>query len=635
MCGILGIAAPAGRSPSVDDGRAIAMRELLAHRGPDGAGLWRHQNVVFAHRRLAVIDPSPAGHQPMLSPDGRSALVYNGELYNDAELRAELTARGHRFRSHSDAETVLAMLDEFGERAVERLRGMYALAYINLDAQTLLLARDPLGIKPLYYATAEAGGSGELVFASEIPAILAHPAITPRPDFITVSSYLTTIRTTLGSRTLFAGVRTLEAGAVATVDLRRDDITVKSRRWWRAGHQSIASAPARSDDPEHAWSDSPSADEPTDAVLREAVQESVRVHLRSDVPVCCLLSGGLDSTIITAHAARYSAEPLRTYASGCPDAGSVTDDLTVARTVAGLLGTQHREAPVTREAFARRWPEMVAAMGLPLSTPNEVAINAVARCVREDSRIVALSGEGADELFGGYETPLSGAVRHIASMPTGDPGAWRRSGGQFQLDAAAWIATSAKPSVVNEECLRRAERDEHLREFYSARFEEVASEADDPSPFETHLRFSREINLGGLLLRLDQATMLEGVEGRTPFADQRVAAIAAQLPMSRKFTPAEEGANGEPLIASRTKIALRTAFGGDLPSIVLARPKASFPLPFQGWLADQAPLVRDSCLAREIFTDAALAAVVHSPHKVWSVAWPMINLAMWGRRWWG
>jgi len=597
------------------------MRDRMAHRGPDGRGLWRHENIILAHRRLAVVDPSPAGHQPMVSASGRAAIVYNGELYNDAELRADLTASGTTFRSHSDAQTVLAMLEKHGEHAIPRLRGMYALAYVDLDAQTLLLARDPMGIKPVYYALVETAASNEIVFASEIPAILAHPALAPRPDFITISSYLTTIRTTLGPRTLFAGVRTLQPGEVAVINLRAERLNAAPRRWWQGARERAASD---------------SAGAPSDPELRAAVEDSTARHLRADVPTCCLLSGGLDSTIIAAHAARLCPHaPLRTFSSGAPVNTPDTDDLTAARFVAGKLGASHAEAPVTRECFTRRWPEMIDALGLPLGTPNEVAINALAARLRADGSVVALSGEGADELFGGYELPLTRAAENAASLDPSNPAEWRRRAGLFQVEAAAWIAPGAKVAILRPDAMKRSEGDDHLREQYAATFERIAAEDDAPSPLEAHLRFTREVNLTGLLMRLDQATMLAGVEGRTPFADQRIAALAGRLPMDRKFAPSRAGYAGERPVPAQTKIALRAAFGAGLPSMVLARPKASFPLPFQEWIGDAAPALRDGSFARELFTDAAIAAVTHDAHRFWPVAWPLINIALWGKKWWG
>src|SRR5262245_54039242 len=182
----------------------------MAHRGPDGAGIWDAGHVVFAHRRLAVIDPTPAAAQPFLSRDGRNALVYNGELYNDTDVRRELAALGSDFRTRSDTETVLAALLTWGVGALPRLRGMYALAFYDARHERLLLARDPLGIKPLYWARNGASDSGETAFASEVKPLLSLPWLSPRPDMVTASSYLTTIRTTLGRRTLYQGIDTLE-----------------------------------------------------------------------------------------------------------------------------------------------------------------------------------------------------------------------------------------------------------------------------------------------------------------------------------------------------------------------------------------------------------------------------------------
>ena len=195
------------------------MRDTMAHRGPDGYGLWRRSNLVLAHRRLAVVDLSPDAAQPMLSHDARYAIAYNGELYNDQELRAELHSRGVRFRTRSDTETLLHALATWGPDALPKLRGMFAFAFIDTLTQRLLLARDPLGIKPLYFRLGVHLGGGEIIFASEIPAILAHPDCPVQPDILAVSAYLTTIRTTAGNNTLFEGVRTLRAGEAMSIDL--------------------------------------------------------------------------------------------------------------------------------------------------------------------------------------------------------------------------------------------------------------------------------------------------------------------------------------------------------------------------------------------------------------------------------
>ncbi len=567
----------------------------MSRRGPDDAGVWDGGHVILAHRRLAVVDVSQAGHQPMLWPRGDAAMVYNGELYNDADLRDQLRA-GHEFRSHSDTETVLAALRAHGLAALASLRGMFAIGYFDAASQTLLLARDPLGIKPLYWRRI----GGEVAFASSPAVLAAIPGTPAKPDWAVVSAYLTTIRNTLGERTLFDGIRTVLPGQAITFDLSR-----------------AALPETRTEIP---WP------RPENIPIREAIEQSVRSHLRADVPTCCLLSGGLDSSIVCRVAKNAAPQtPLRTYASGAVT--DQRDDLWHANLVADSLGSEHTQAPVTRELFSQRWPWMVSQLGLPLSTPNEVAINEVARRLRAQGCVVALSGEGADELFGGYEGPLSAAASFVrGTWATQEPHSPRdgRDGGIFQLHEAAWMPLSAKPAVLSARVWRGIEGDSALIDFYRAEFERLR--CDDE--LSTHLRFMRRINLAGLLSRLDTATMLEGVEGRTPFADIAIAALAESMPMTEKFDPAGQ----EP---RRTKICLRRAFGNDLPREVVARPKASFPLPFDGWLEDNASALRESAWCAEVFTQAAVHTVASRPGELWRLAWPMINLALWARRWWG
>lgn len=606
MCGILGIARPTGTPVTLTDAQILAMRDSMTHRGPDDAGLERLANIVLAHRRLSVIDPSPAGHQPMRFADTsghvRGWLIYNGEIYNDAELRRDLSREGVAFTTTCDTETLGRACQRWGPAsAAARARGMFAFAWLDPRAHTLTLARDPIGIKPLFYALIGPADAPELVFTSEIGAILSHPAVAARPDPITVSAYLTTIRTTLGPRTLYRGIQVLRPGEVLTFDLR-----------------SASLAHTRAAIPAHAWSDEEISDPESTARI---VRESVRLHLRADVPTCALLSGGLDSSIVCA-VARHHAGVLRTYCSGAPESSGpgASEDFAFARLVASRLGVAHTEVPVTRDVFRARWPEMIARSRIPLGTPNEVAINQVARTLRADGHVVALSGEGADELFGGYDTPLSMALFHVEQGNT-DPGL-------FQLNAAAWVPLASKPGLMNPGWLAAAEHDEELRARYREDFQTLVAEAGDAEPLEAHLRFHQRINLVGLLQRLDSATMLESVEGRTPLADVVVRAHAWSLPMSRKFTEVRADAGSTPV--TRTKIALREAFESDLPREVVERRKASFPLPFQAWVADQSETIRRSAFLREVFTDATIQTVATRPSELWSLAWPMANLAMWG-----
>lgn len=609
MCGIFGAASKSGAPQRLTDHEAIRLRDMLTRRGPDDAGLWRDDLVTLTHRRLAVIDPSPAGAQPMHLGDLH--LVYNGELYNDSDLRAQLGKLGVRFSSHSDTETLLHAWATWGTQALARLRGMFAFAMYDSRLKTVTLVRDPLGIKPLSYWS----DGNELAFASEAFVLAKHPRVSARPDLAMVSAYLTTIRTTMGDRTLFDGIRAVRPGEMVQFDLSGSRIVAQRKRYWQSSR-------VRDElDLETASS-----------LLRTALEESVSRHLRADVPVCSLLSGGLDSTIIASLAHREHPS-LQTYAAGAPLppecrlAGDQTDLYFAAR-VAEQLGTRHSEAHVTRAMFAERWEMMVGKLGVPLSTPNEVAIHAVAARLRADGCVVTLSGEGADELFAGYEGPMRAAMAAVR-----DAGQDVGTQAMHALYASAWVNAEMKAAVLNESVRAELDNDAWLHGWYTDEFRALTDEAGGRL-IEAHLRMQRRVNLAGLLQRLDTATMIAGVEGRTPIADVRIAELAESLPMGLKFSIDEDEWNeGGVAVATkvRTKIALREAFRDVVPAEVMERPKASFPLPFQGWMADSADVLDGSGLVGELFNGAAIAAVRSQPEKLWNLAWPMMNLARWGR----
>lgn len=675
-----------GARINLPDSTLIAMRDRLAHRGPDGEGLWRSRegHVALAHRRLAVLDLSTGGAQPLVSADATCALTYNGELYNDLDLRQRLAQQGAEFPSACDTHTVIAALQHHGPGALASFRGMFALAFFDARTSTLLLARDPLGIKPLYYWLHEDAHGEELVFASEIPAILAHPACSPRPDLVSVSAYLSTIRTTLGPRTLFKDIRTLLPGQVLSVDLsdvscgrlRITDLSdqINDRRAAPGGgsgaeggcHFFDLATPARNRTSPHTAPFGALAD--AAVATRAALRDSVRAHLRADVPACVLLSGGLDSSIITAETMDALGETggsiagvapgvLHTYCAGArmpsasPSDVRTIGDLDAARRVAEALSTSHHEAEITGAMFSERWAWMVDRLGVPLSTPNEVAINQVARVLRSQGHIVALSGEGADELFAGYDMPLGAAFEFERASLRDGLQRTPESRAAFQLESNAWISPTVKGTVLRPEIWSALERDAAAYASYTDSFTHAQCECERAGltdSLDPHLRFQRSINLAGLLARLDTSMMLEGVEGRTPFADVCVAALADRVPMSMKFEPSAGSiASGQRGGPEHSKRVLRAAYARqanreracstnvtDVPAWVLERPKASFPLPFQAWMGEHAPLVRSSPWAREVFTPEVIDLVVTQHAEVWNVAWPVINLTLWARRWW-
>lgn len=648
MCGISGMVCASGGGGgfgSFSDERAARWRDMLSRRGPDGAGLWRHKNAMLLHRRLSVIDPTPAGAQPMVLEENgtpRFAITYNGEIYNDAELRRELAARGVVFRSSCDTETVLHALAVWGPRGLSRLRGMFALALFDCRENTLLLARDPLGMKPLAFHV----GERAVVFASEAWAVAEHPDVPKRPDPFMCAAYLTTIRTQLGNRTMYDGVLTLRPGQSALCDLSGERPVVGI-----IDHASTASAFTPSSIRGAVMKDG------GEALVREVVTDSVRRHLRSDVPTCCLLSGGLDSSVV-ASIARRGTDLLRTYCAGaalpcdCRDAASVSD-FAFAQKVAAHLGTSHSEARITREAFNERWAWMVGELGVPLSTPNEVAIWSVADRLRKDGCVVTLSGEGADELFAGYEGPMRAAWACAHAVAEGAA----VSPAEIEMNEAAWVPPDAWGAVLEEGVLRGAGGPEAMPAWYREEFARSLADCGGEYSVQSHLRFHQRVNLTGLLQRLDTATMLAGVEGRTPLADIEVMALANALPMESKCVVEEmvgvgvgdsgalRSAGTPPSVARgaqsggprelgeiRTKIVLRGAFERDLPREIVERPKASFPMPFQRWMDEKAATVLGGPAAKQVFTDAARATVVQQPEQLWRLTWPMTNLAMWLER---
>lgn len=634
--------------------RAVAAaRRAMAHRGPDGEGMAEALggHVVMGHRRLAVMDPTPAGAQPMRSV--RGVMVYNGEVYNDADVRRQLLAgpmRGGAFATRCDTETVLAAMDAWGVNALETLRGMFGLVHVDSARGRVVIARDPMGVKPLYWwrGITRVDGGGEravVVVASEIAAVIAAArefGYSPTPDYGVVCGYMTTIRTTLGERTMFDGVKIVEAGAWIELDATSGglDETRGWHGWFKPGKRGATPI-------EHA--SLLRADGASDCIA--VLDASVRAHLRSDVALCSLLSGGVDSTMIAALAARAMREdanptPLRTFCAGARRGGG-DDDFAWARKVAGAIGSIHSEVEVTREGFVDRWRETVESSGVVMSTPNQVAIQEVARAIRASGHVVALSGEGADELLGGYDLALRGPIE--AELEGAE---WTRDArlrGVFMASASSWVPLGAKGEVLSAGTWAKAEGDGGdlaLIDAYAREWEMWCQPWLDGDGYardcatRAHLRFLTRVNMQGLLSRLDESTMRWSVEGRTPFADAAVARWASGLGAAETIDGREKGVGATKrvlreamMLAAPEGVGGAGGVGGVFEG-VRGRAKASFPLPFQEWMVGGRDVLRSDA-AREMFASEAIEVVYADPSRAWALAWPMMNLAMWAERWWG
>jgi len=549
VCGIAGWFGidGAGLAP----GRIRAALDSLRPRGPDGEGVWRGRDGVLLHRRLSVVDLSEAAAEPLPNEDGTVRLVVNGEVYGFRDLRRELLARGHALRSTGDAETIVHLYEDLGDGAIERLDGMFALALFDEPRGRLLLARDRAGKKPLFHVQTAAGG---IAFASSPAALAALGAVAlecdPRavPDLV-ARGYVP------APRTPYRGVRELPPGS--TLVWTREGGALTPRRYW--------SAP---------FGRPPGADRPP-AGLRGAAREVRRVVFRAverrlvaDVPVGVLLSGGLDSTIVAAVAARLLPRPgaaLRTLCAGFED--PALDERPYARVVARALGARHEETVVPPPTPALV-EALVVAHGGPFGDSSAIATWHLARFAREHVT-VALAGDGGDELFAGYLRVAAGATIERVAWPV------RR--------AVAGLARLALDSVG---AARRPEsRLGRLRRLLTG-LDAGGDEGRGPgSILDRRLAHEFETYLpGDLLPKMDRMSMAHGLEVRSPLLDTALVELAASLPDRFKLGP-----------GLRTKRVLREAFKDLVPPAILRRGKRGFGVPLGAWL--RGPL-RDTVTAR-------------------------------------
>ena len=373
MCGIVGIINRDEDSPC-NQQNLIAMRDLQAHRGPDDSGLFAKDHIGLGHRRLSIIDIS-SGQQPMTNEDRTLWIVFNGEIYNYRELRSELRNRGHIFRTESDTETILHLYEEEAENCVNKLNGMFAFAIWNDRDKSLFLARDRIGIKPLYYALAKKS----FLFASEIKSLFVDDMVPAQINEDAIAEYFT-FRDIGGEATLFRGVKTLQPGHF--LKFSKDQVEI-SQYWSPFPHNRVFGM--REND--------------AVAELESLLLDSVRIRLMSDVPLGTLCSGGIDSSLVTAIAAGYAGENLNTFSVGFHE--SDYDETDFAQTVSRKYATKHHEARLSGVEYAELLPEMIWQNDLPLNFANSIQIYAISKLAK-DFVTVVLTGEGADELFGGY-----------------------------------------------------------------------------------------------------------------------------------------------------------------------------------------------------------------------------------------
>src|SRR5213593_78488 len=621
MCGIVGIV-KLNPQETVDEVRLKRMRDVLRHRGPDGEGLWIEGPVGLGMRRLAIVDVA-GGRQPMANEDGTAWIVYNGEVYNHAALRPGLEQRGHSYRTRSDTETILHLYEEEGERCVERLQGMFAFALWDRTRRRLLLARDRLGIKPLYYAWTD----DELLFASEIKAILAGGSVRPALNESVVPEFLAT-GFVAGQETFFRGVRKLLPGR--TLSWSPAD-GLRERRYWQL--------PATANG-------APVTLEGGAREVRARLTEAVRSHLMSDVPLGLFLSGGIDSSGLAALMALMVKEPIRTFAVGFSDPEA--NELAYARLAARSVGAEHREVVVAPSEFFGVLPRLVWHEDEPITFPSSVPLYFVSRLAREHVKVV-LTGEGADELFLGYNRyrvtawnerlgrsywalvppPPRRKVRElIQRLPT----SLRRYAGRTFLALEPGSRSlfyenfAAFPLALQAELLANpgllGDRDPYAEGLGC--YEDGAG-----GTLERMSHADLQTYLVELLMKQDQMSMAASVESRVPYLDHAFVEHVTAIPGQFK------------LRGWQTKAVLRAALRDLVPREILTRGKMGFPVPVGRWLRGEFwPLVEELVLGerarrRGPFEPAMLRRLAQE-HRSGAAEhgdrlWLLVNLEIWQR----
>jgi asparagine synthase (glutamine-hydrolysing) len=622
MCGIAGFLNTDGTPADIRIVRA--MTDIIAHRGPDASGFHVQCEVALGHRRLSIIDLVTGG-QPMSNEDDSVWITYNGEIFNHADVRPELEAAGHRYKSHCDTETCIHAYEQWGDQSVTRYRGMFSYVIWDQNKQQLFCSRDRLGIKPFYYFW----NGSVFAFASEIKALLQHPEITAEFNEQLLPEYLA-FGYTSGEETLFKGIRKLMPGH--TLTLRRGVTSrLEIKQYW--------DAPCPTEFEQR-------SDEQWIAECRTRLEEVVRMRLMSDVPLGMFLSGGVDSSAIAALIKRMADGPVKTFSVGYSE--SKFSELSEARQVAEQIGTDHHEVLVSMDDFFNALPRLVWHEDEPITWPSSVSLYFVSKLARERVTVV-LTGEGSDELFAGYGRyrffqlnqrwmrayqGVPGGVRDaIQNAVAGSPllsASIRRKLGHTVLGRGANIESLY---LNNFYCAFGAEEQQQLLNDHFAanpyasflrRWDSTAR-----SPTLSRLLYAdQKTYLVELLMKQDQMSMACSIESRVPFLDHKFVEFAASVPPHMKL----RGKHG--------KYIMKKAVEDLLPHNIIYRKKMGFPTPITAWLMqEQAKIIRDylrdpeGLLADYVdfaYLDDLLDKHDRGVHDATDRIWRLLNLQVWG-----
>src|SRR5688572_3020221 len=629
MCGINGIAFSSRSGQNVDPALLERMRDVIRHRGPDDEGIFFSGPIGLGHRRLSIIDVA-AGHQPMTNEDGSLHITYNGEIYNHADFRHALEASGHTYRTHCDTETILHLYEEYGQSCVDHLRGMFAFAIWDQRRRELFIARDRLGVKPLYYAHTD---DGSLYFGSEIKTLLEAEAVKPEVNFKALPDYLAN-HATSGEETLFRGVKRLLPGHTL---LWRDG-EIQLIKYWDVSFAKTNEEVRSEQDYIAEWG--------------EMFRTSVRLRLMADVPLGMFLSGGIDSSAIAAVMSGMVDEPIKTFSVAFAEREA--NELEYARIVARAFKTDHHEIVVSPEDFFNALPRLVWHEDEPLAHPSSVALYFVSHLASEQVKVV-LTGEGSDELLAGYarykktvfnlafgaryQSLTTAGIRRtiqsgIAGMPPGSKLRQKLSRTFLALtpdiESIYFDNFAVFPRSMQGALLRATTRDRVGQSEPNAEVKNLLEQTDAQSLLDRLLYADIKTYLHELLMKQDQMSMAASLESRVPFLDHKLVEFTSSLPERLK------------LRGWTTKYILRQSMKGVLPETILTRSKMGFPVPIGAWFRGPYSFLLDEfvlssrALERGIFEPDFLRDLVRRHQSGGENhderLWALVNFEMWQRR---
>jgi asparagine synthase (glutamine-hydrolysing) len=629
MCGINGIALSSQSLRRMDLAVLERMRDVITYRGPDDQGVFIDGRIGLGHRRLSIVDVA-AGHQPMTNEDGSLHITYNGEIYNHADFRASLEARGHVYRTHCDTETILHLYEEYGDSCVDQLRGMFVFAIWDGRKRELFIARDRLGVKPLYYAHTD---DGSLYFGSEIKTLFEAGAIKPEVNFGALPDYLAN-HATSGEDTLFCGVKRLLPGHT----LLWCDGKIKIKRYWDVSFAKNLEKGRSDQDYIAEWS--------------ELFRTSVRLRLMADVPLGMFLSGGIDSSAIAAAMSAMVDEPIKTFSVAFAEREA--NELEYARIVARAYKTNHHEIVVSPEDFFKALPKLVWHEDEPLAHPSSIALYFVSRLASQHVKVV-LTGEGSDELLAGYAryrktilnlalgerynslTPVS--IRNVVQNRIEGMRAASKVRQKLRrtfltlspnIESIYFDNFAVFPQHMQEQLLTTDTRERIGTIDPYAAVREVLKQTDATSLLDRLLYADIKTYLHELLMKQDQMSMATSVESRVPFLDHKLVEFTSSLPERLK------------LRGWTTKYVLRKSMRGILPEAILSRPKMGFPVPIGAWFRG----AYSSVIDEYVLSERALKRGFFNPDFVRELVrrhqrggedhserlWAFVNFEIWQRQ---